>query len=298
MISSASCSELITAEQHNRLWQWVQSRYGLHGKWYTLYLNDMPLGRLNPNWLTQVKKDWQGSIAEFSDGIGLYADSWLALADSLQHLAFEWKQIGLLKGWRDEKFNVFDSNGEALFALERAAFRPFGLQSNAVHLNGITKINGKQYFWISKRSAGKAVDPNKFDNLVGGGIASDESVLHAMLREAEEEAGLTDKQLDNLAFHTCLHSIRPVSRGLHDEILHIFNIELPNDVQPENQDGEVASFQLMSIPQILQAMLSHEMMDDAQIVLLSAFQSLNLLRTDHPLTNWLNSIQTSPRHSK
>ena len=67
-------------------------------------------------------------------------------------------QCGWLKGWRGEKFDICDQSGKPLCALERAAFRPFGLMSQAVHLNGLVETEDGLRFWIGRRSPHKAVD--------------------------------------------------------------------------------------------------------------------------------------------
>ena len=202
----------------------------------------------------------------------------------------------MLRGWRGEYFDVCDEAGRSLFALERAAFRPFGLLSRAIHLNGLT-CRGGWRFWIGRRSADKAVDPNKLDNIVGGGVASGETALEAALRESEEEAGLGAVLPDRLRRQSCLHSLRPVSRGLHNEILHIFDVVLPPDFAPKNQDGEVAGFVLMDIPELVEAMLAGEMMDDAQLVTLDAFRRYGLLKPQHPLSQWLESLRRHPQEA-
>ncbi|MCP1659994.1 NUDIX hydrolase [Neisseria perflava] len=291
MSECPSFAEPLPLSVHDALWQWAQAHYGLHGDWQTLRLNGLPLGRVNLHWSARIKQDWQGILHESSDGLDLAADSWLALGDGLQHMAFEWKCLGLLHGWRDERFDVCDERGQVLFALERAAFRPLGLLSHAVHLNGLTCIDGEWRFWIGRRSAHKAVDPNKLDNLVGGGIASGEDVTTAMLRESEEEAGLLPQHLSALSLRNRVHSLRPVKRGLHNEILYIFDVVLPSEIQPENQDGEVAGFELLDIPRLTQAMLQGEMMDDAQLVTLDAFLRYGLLYQEHPLSLWLTDLQ-------
>ncbi|QEY24000.1 NUDIX hydrolase [Neisseria animalis] len=276
--------------EHQTLLEWIRRAYGLYGSWQTLWLNGKPLGRLSPQWAAQVVKDWHGEVNENADGIALNADSWLALGDGLQHLAFEWKRLGLLHGWRDERFDVCDSDGSVLFALERAAFRPLGLLSHAVHLNGLTYQDGAWRFWIGRRSPHKAVDPDKLDNLVGGGISSGEDITAAMLRESEEEAGLTAQQLSGLTLCNRMHSLRPVARGLHNEILHIFDVILPSEVRPENLDGEVAGFELFTPAQIVAVMAEGAMMPDAQLVTLDAFRRYGLLRPEHELTRLLQEM--------
>lgn len=285
-------SYLLSDTIQDKLWQWVQANYGLQGSWLTLWLNDLPLGCLNAQWQAQIQKDWQGKWALHSDGLHLYANNWLSLSEALQHMAYDWKKLGILHGWRNELFDVC-YNDKILFPLERTAFRPLGLMSKAVHLNGFTLKDGEWQLWIGRRSEHKTVDPDKLDNLVGGGVSCGEDIITTMLRESEEEAGLSPHHLQHLSLQNQLHSLRPVSRGLHNETLYIFDTVLSNDVIPDNQDGEVAGFELMNINQVIEAMLSDVMMSDAQLAILDAFDRYGLIDPQHDLSKWLKSIKTN-----
>ena len=147
-------SGVLDGSAHDGLWQWAQRQYGLKGSWQTLWLNGLPLGRLNPQWGAQLKKDWPDAVGEDSDGLHLAGESWTTLGLSLQSTACGWRDAGVLRGWRGEYFDVCDEAGRPLFALERAAFRPFGLLSRAIHLNGLT-CRGGWRFWIGRRRAKK-----------------------------------------------------------------------------------------------------------------------------------------------
>lgn len=281
-------SQPIAESAHDNLWRWVQNQYALDDNWQTLWLNGLPLGRLNPQWMKRLQQDWQGAINIGRDGIYLQTDCWLSMGDALQHLAADWQKLGILKGWRNEKFDVFDAENNKLFELERAAFRPFGLQSRAIHVNGLVWSEQQWQFWISRRSPQKVVAPNKLDNLVGGGVSCGESIIEALRRESYEEAGLPPAYFLNSQPNARLHSLRSVSRGLHNEILYIFDVVLPEEVIPENQDGEVAGFYKMTIPQLIATMQTDALMADSQLVTLQALQRYGLLHPQHPLSRWLN----------
>ena len=95
-------SGVLDGSAHDGLWQWAQRQYGLKGSWQTLWLNGLPLGRLNPQWGAQLKKDWPGAVGEDSDGLHLAGESWAALGLSLQSTACGWREAGELRGWRSE----------------------------------------------------------------------------------------------------------------------------------------------------------------------------------------------------
>src|SRR5260370_22957295 len=79
---------------------------------------------------------------------------------------------GALSAWRDERYAVAASPGEeALFELERAAARYFGIHTFAAHANGLTADEDRWQMWLARRSPGKAIDPGLLDHLFGRRIA-------------------------------------------------------------------------------------------------------------------------------
>ena len=131
------------------------------------------------------------------------------------------------------------------------------------------------------------------DTLVGGGISAGEQIWKAAKREAREEAGLTDAVLNRLQYTGRCISLHQVSRGLHRECLHIFDVILPNEVMPQNQDGEVASFALMSAEEAALAMCNGEMMNDSVLVTADLFHRLGMLDCGHPLAAYLQAARHS-----
>src|SRR4051812_14438703 len=111
-----------------------------------------------------------------------------AIAQVVRTLADE----GVIRGWRDELVSVGPHYaGPEFLRIERAATRHFGLVAYATHLNGFTnKGGGLTHVWVSRRGAGKQVDPGLLDNLVGGRISAGMSVDETLRKEAWEEAGI------------------------------------------------------------------------------------------------------------
>ncbi len=259
--------------------------------WRPLLLNGLPLGMVNGIWQQRLLRDWPGSQQILSDGLLLQSDSWDDMARLLQQTARGWHDAGLFGGWRNETFDVCDSSGTALFALERAAFRPLGLHSKAVHINGLSPCADGWRFLIARRSPHKAVDPGKLDNLTGGGIAAGETPEAAMRREGREEAGLPPELLDTAAPAGRIISLHAVKRGLHRESLYLYDIILPDGFTPQNQDGEVSAFAAMDAHAVADAVIRGEMTNDAALVTLDLFRRCGLLSPQHPLTAYLRSTR-------
>jgi 8-oxo-dGTP pyrophosphatase MutT (NUDIX family) len=150
------------------------------------------------------------------------------------------READCLRGWRDELLDVHDESGRRLGAIERAAVRPLGILTRAVHLNAWTP-DGR--LWVARRALDKATDPGMWDTLVGGLVASGESLDLALIRECEEEAGLTPHDVRGRdPMRTVLRMHRRLPEGYQVEDLLVSRCVLDAGVVPSNQDGEVMEF--------------------------------------------------------
>lgn len=185
----------------------------------------------------------------------------ISKSQALQGFAEALREEGWVPNWRDEQYDFVDEWGRIRFSLERGAFRTLGLRSRAVHINGYT---GDDAIWIGRRAAQKQIDPGKLDNLAAGGIASFESPQDALARELAEEAGVPPALSIMARPAGVIHTRRLEADGLHDEMLHCFDLELPIGFAPVNCDGEVAEF--MQVDAIAVSGMLEQMTFDAAAV--------------------------------
>lgn len=183
------------------------------------------------------------SKANIEDGSGtgnmtsaISPHSGLDLDARLAHVAKQLHEQGRLRGWRGELLDVTDLGGKVVGAIERAAVRPLGIATRAVHLNAWTPAG---QMWIAQRALDKSTDPGKWDTLVGGLVSATESDALALERESWEEAGLPAACLSVSASvgEYCVRRILP--EGYQVEWVGVTDVVLPSDVVPCNQDGEV-----------------------------------------------------------
>jgi 8-oxo-dGTP pyrophosphatase MutT (NUDIX family) len=166
-----------------------------------------------------------------------------AVADVARALADD----GRLTAWRDELYAVGAApGGEPVFLLERAAARYFGIRTFAAHVNGTTRRDGATAMWIARRSPRKAIDPGMLDNLVGGGVAAGATIEGTVVKEAWEEAGLPSYVARAARPVAALEIRRAQPDGLQLETIVVHDLDLPSDLIPINQDGEVAELRLVT----------------------------------------------------
>ncbi|MBL8710612.1 MAG: DUF4743 domain-containing protein [Rhodospirillaceae bacterium] len=184
------------------------------------------------------------SVAEHLDSF----DYRSAAIDSVMR---EMRQNGLIRGWRDELFPVAERYGATpLFDLERAAVPLFGVKAYGVHLNGYVRRDGEIWLWVGRRGATRPIEPNKLDHLVAGGLPAGMKPFDNLIKEAAEEASLP-KELARRARPAGALSYRMELDGcLRDDTIFVYDLELPAEFVPQNQDGEIAEFRLMPLAEV------------------------------------------------
>lgn len=178
---------------------------------------------------------------------------------------------GLILAWRDEPFALFaPEDGRVLATFERAAARFWGTLTLGAHANGwVAGADGRPaHLWIARRSRTKATDPGLLDNLIGGGVPHGQTPLQTVVREGWEEAGLVPAQMQHLVPGSVIELDRDVREGRQFERLHSWDLELPEGLVPENQDGEVEALERLTLAEAAEAALGGQMTVDAALVTL------------------------------
>lgn len=153
------------------------------------------------------------------------------LAKSLNHL-------GIVTGWRNELFPIYHQNKKLIATIERSAVSFLGIKSFGVHLN----VYSGRKMWLARRSPTKTVEPNKLDQLVAGGVGYGFSLKETVIKEAYEEAGIPSDLAKKALPVGLLRYVQATENGVRRDVIYHYDLEVPPDFQPINQDGEVAEF--------------------------------------------------------
>ncbi len=239
----------------------------LPADWLRLSIQGAPVGWLSPRRAALAAR-WLPAAVLQSDALNWVSDS---PGEQLEAVALRLREQGEIGGWRNEAYAcecpVSDpcaGFGRELFRLERAAFRFFGLMSRAVHVNALLP-DGRMV--CGRRALHKATDPGRLDNCAAGGLAAGESLLDCARRELWEEAGVPAMMSRGLRPCGAIRSRRIEPEGLHDEVLHVYALELPEGFEPCNRDGEVSEFVCLSPAQLGQRLDAGEFSPYAEMVI-------------------------------
>ena len=147
---------------------------------------------------------------------------------------------------RNEPFDVRAAPGGPVLArLDRGALPPFGVISQGVHVNGVVRRPSGPYLWLGWRSRQKSVAPGQMDNIVAGGIPAGLTPEQTLIKEAEEEASLPAELAARATPAGRVSYVMANEEGLRRDVLHIYDLDLPEGVTPRPNDDEVERFDLL-----------------------------------------------------
>ncbi len=171
----------------------------------------------------------------------------------------DWRKQEVFFGWRDEPYRVATAfDAEPLLLMERAATSLFGICKYGIHVNGITQHNGELCMWVARRSYQSPTYPGMLDQMVAGGLGAAYSAVETMVKEAAEEANIS-AELSSQATPAGVVSYCTTRRNNWvEDVLFIYDLELPSDFTPENTDGEVDSFYRMSLTEVVERLTSSD----------------------------------------
>lgn len=175
-------------------------------------------------------------------------DTPAARTDAMAEVADALAAAQQLSAWRNERYAIrpaFDA--PPWFFLERACARFFGVRTWAVHINGVARDRGEPQLWFARRHPQKAIDPGRFDTLVGGGIAELEAAAATMQREAWEEAGIAPALAQTAVAAGRVEVTYAAPDGIQRETLFVYDLDLPPDFLPHNIDGEAVEHRKLSL---------------------------------------------------
>ena len=193
--------------------------------------------------------DVQPGAVRLSASLATPAARTAAVAGCMQSL----REAGHIPGWRNELFPVTQSlDSEPYFLIERAAVSWFGLKAYGVHVNCYVEdaATGALRLWIARRSKTKSTWPGMLDHMVAGGLPHGISPQENVVKECEEEANVPRALAEKAAAVGAVSYECAIPEGLKRDVLMCFDLRLPADFAPSNNDGEVEEFFLWPIERV------------------------------------------------
>ncbi|KIO20882.1 hypothetical protein M407DRAFT_132596 [Tulasnella calospora MUT 4182] len=200
-----------------------------------------------------------------------------------KHLCEKWRDTGLFSDviggrlWRNELYPIYplamrDNTTEgAAFVMERVCCALFGFVTYGVHMTMYTE-DGR--IWVPRRAKTKQTWPGLLDNSVAGGIPYGLKPMESLIKECMEEASLPEEIAKNAKTVGCASYFYQTRTGwLQPEVEYVYDLCVPapdvgSQYIPKPLDGEVESFELMTVEEVIQHMRSEEFKPNCAVVLL------------------------------
>lgn len=203
-----------------------------------------------------------GEVLTFEGGrVGMRADiqGFEARTQAMDGVTRELRDRGLVSGWREEPYPVGTGfSAPPLFNMERAAVPFFGVRGYGVHINGWTHTQEGPCMWIGRRSLSKPTGPGLLDQMVAGGQPAGMALAENVVKECREEAGISLALASSAKPAGAVSYITEREEGLRHDVLFVYDLEVPADFAPRNEDGEVAEFLLWPMARVLDEISARE----------------------------------------
>ena len=190
---------------------------------------------------------------------------------------------------RGEEYEEFAIVGVAYpVRIFRYAAPLFGIISQGAHLTAYTRTSSGLKIWVPRRSATISTYPNKLDSTVAGGVSAQDTPFQAIVREADEEASLPEhfvrqniRSVAVLIYMTLLEQGDGEAGGLvKPDMIHVYDMELGEDVIPKPHDDEVKEFYLMTPEEVKTALLKKEFKTNSAAVMIDFFIRRGIITAD------------------
>jgi hypothetical protein len=159
---------------------------------------------------------------------------------------------GILRKLRGEDFAVATAYGRPpLFKLDRIAVAIFGVKAYGVHMNGFVRRTDGLHLWLGRRARNKTIAPGKLDHLVAGGQPYGLGIRENLVKECAEEAAIPESLAARARPTGIVSYLMEYEGGLRDDVLFVFDLDLPADFTPRNIDGEIEEFMLWPAERVL-----------------------------------------------
>ncbi len=177
-----------------------------------------------------------------------------AVSDAVDGVVERLVQAGIVPQWRNEFFAVAPRWGAParISASIAAPCRSSARAPTACISMAIAATAGRLRLWIGRRAPDKKVAPDKLDNLVAGGISWEHGLVATLVKEAAEEAGIPPALIARAVPAGAVSYRMETPLGVRNDVLFVYDLEMPSEFVPRNTDGELVAFTLMDAAQVVE----------------------------------------------
>lgn len=230
-------------------------------------------------WTADFKVDHKAKTVHLSPtdtATSPYISYTTALSKLVQE-AIDHETFSVIHGKHSEPYPIVGANFPV--SIERYASNLFGIISRGAHLTIYTNNPDGMRIWVPRRSPNLFTYPNCLDTTVAGGVAAGEGPFECIVREAEEEASLSEELVrrDTVACG-CLTYVGQHGAGdggetglIVPDIVYVYDLEVGADVVCRQNDEEVKEFSLMTVEEVKEGLFKGEFKTNSAVVMIDFF---------------------------
>lgn len=217
--------------------------------------------RVNGDRVGRIRRSFAGGLKRWPEVFSVHGDAvdWVYPLDDfddctqvMREVLEELVQRGELSHLHGEMYPVTSgSRAEACMLIDRACAPHFGVRAFGQHMNGYVHDGDGLRMWVGRRSADRRVFPLHLDNLVAGGLPWGVTLADNLRKECREEADIPAELADRAVAVSAVTYCRDSDRGLKPDVMYCYDLELPSGFEPRCTDGEVESFHLWPVEQVM-----------------------------------------------
>ncbi|OHW95228.1 NUDIX domain-containing protein [Colletotrichum incanum] len=201
-----------------------------------------------------------------------------------------------LNKMHSEHFRILGANH--FVSIERFPAPLFGISSRGAHMTAYVKTSDGMKIWVPRCSAHLFTFPNLLDTTVAGGVKAEDSPFDCIVAEATEEASLPAdfvKENARAVGAVTYVSMNQQKGAFFPTVLYVYDLELPESIEPKPGDDEVSNFKLMTISQVKTAMLEEQFKPNCVLVMLDFFVRHNIITSEND-DDYLEIVTRLRRH--
>ena len=176
-----------------------------------------------------------------------------------------------------------EKRGEGVVLIDRTAAAYFGIRAFGQHVNGYVNDDGEYKMWLGRRSMDLKVFPGRLDQIAAGGLPCEISLEDNLKKECYEEASIPAELAQNAKHVSTITYNGSGVKGFRPDTLYCYDLELPVDFVPICSDGEVESFDLLSIKEVMKLVAeTDEFKINCNLVVIDFLIRHGYIKPDHP----------------
>lgn len=205
-------------------------------------------------------RQWPTTFLVAEDGVRLHPSlvEFKSRTEAVSEVVRSLVEQGLVSHWHGELYPVGLTRWQPLLLLDRGAVPYFGIRAYGQHVNGVVRDGKQLLMWVGRRSPHKRTFPNLLDQIVAGGLPHGISMADNLKKECQEEAGIPPALALRASPVGALTYCRETAMGLKPDTIYCYDLKLPKEFSPRCTDGEVHSFALLPLEEVMETIRDTE----------------------------------------